>query len=330
MRRTPRLCPLLVTLGLLAGCGPSLRGAQIASAGATGCEPAAIDVSQMRGGTQGSSWIARCGGVHFQCSSVPDAAVSCTPVRTGVCTEAGASNEDDTGRQEAAPPRQEPRFQFSRRGETLRGVRATFRTAAATLTFSFTPEHSREMVQLIVEPRQSGATLSCESFVMSVDSAVAFAAPIQDGRAQLSRVSLVAATQGRAATARFCGIDWLLQRPDVRGFEQLARHMDEALAAAPAESAPTPSANAPVGTAEASDAVRQHLDGQRSVLRGCAGVAPDSVLSVEATWDVAGVISVSVRGQTDAAVNDCARSALSGRRAPAGVAGRLIHVLTAD
>jgi hypothetical protein len=325
-RRTPWLGPWLVTVGLLAACGPSPRRAQIASAGATGCEPAAIDVSQLRGGTQGSSWIARCGDVHFQCSSVPDAAVSCTPVRSRARAADGAV---EVAPREASRG-QGPRFQFARRGETLHGVRATFRTETATLTFTFTPEQSRELVQLTLEPPEPGASLSCESLVVSADGSTLFDAPIQDGAAQLPRASLLAAMQAHALTMRFCGTEWVPDSADVRGFEQLARHMDEALAAAPGEPAATPSTTLAVGSAEAIRAVREHLEAQRALLRGCAGVPRDGVLSVEATWDATGVMSVTVRGQTDSAVNECAGNALRDHRAPLGVAGRLIHVLPAD
>lgn len=322
---------LLMTMGagLLAGCGPSPRRAQIASAGATGCDPAAIDVSQMRGGTQGSSWIARCGDVHFQCSSVPDAAVSCTPVRSRARAADGAADQDEASAREASPG-QGPRFQFARRGETLHGVRATFRTGTATLTFTFTPEQSRELVQLTLEPPEPGTSLSCESLVVSADGSTLFEAPVQDGAAQLSRASLLAAMRAHAPTMRFCGTEWVPDSADVRGFEQLAHHMDEALAAAPTEPAATPSTTLSVGSAEASRAVREHLEAQRALLRGCAGVPRDSVLSVEATWDATGVISVIVRGQTDSAVNECADNALHDHRAPPGVPGRLIHVLPAD
>ena len=129
---------------------------------------------------------------------------------------------------------------------------------------------------------------------------------------------------------RFCGTEWVPDSADVRGFEQLARHMDEALAAAPGEPAATPSTTLAVGSAEAIRAVREHLEAQRALLRGCAGVPRDGVLSLEATWDATGVMSVTVRGQTDSAVNECAGNALRDHRAPLGVAGRLIHVLPAD
>ncbi len=333
---------LVLVVGLLLGCGgSSTRRLQIASAGATGCDPAAIDVSQMRGGTQGRSWIARCGEVRFQCSSVPDSAVSCTPVGPWRCADSAepadvsGNSAEDGAREEASLRRQGPRFEFSRRGDVLRGVRATFRTEAATLTFEFSPERSRELVQVTILPSQPDTAATCETFTLGVDGRAALSVPVQGGVAQVLRTTLVEVTLAeRVPTAQLCGGEWALRRADVYGFEQLARYMDEALAAAPVAATPaveTPTAvpvsTPPVPTGDPRQVVRGYLDEQRAVLRGCAGVARDHVVSVQATWDDAGVVTVTVRGEADAAVHECATSALGGRRAPAGAAGRLIHAL---
>ena len=323
---------------LLTSACASTRGLQVESAGSIGCAPSAIEVSQVRGGVNGRSWLAQCDDVSFQCSSASEGCVNCAPVRprgsAGRTTtgEPAAGHGDDD---DAQLRRQGPRFEFSRDGQTLRGVRATFRTEAATLVFTFAPAQAPDVVQVGVIAREGSTLSGCTELALTGGAGrPPLTAPLTELQTQLPRAALVERTQAQPApTVQFCGREWPLQRADVHGFERFGEHMDEALAAtdggASAEAATSsvpPTAPAALDP-DVADAVRAHLDEPAALLRGCAAVGSTAVLPVEATWDATGALLVRVSGRDDQAVHDCATSVLRERRAPAGAPGRLIHVL---
>ncbi|MCA9578700.1 MAG: hypothetical protein H6726_18045 [Sandaracinaceae bacterium] len=332
-----------VLLALMLPACANTRQLQVASAGSIGCAPVDVEVSQVRSGVGSRSWVAQCEGASFQCSRVGDGCTSCAPVRGG----SSGVREGDDERQEALLRRQGPRFEFSRDGETLRGVRATFSTEHATLAFTYSPAQARDAVMVSIVPNP-GVTLGGCTHVMLVDAdgATLTTAPLQNLRAQLPRAPLLRHTQAEPApVVRYCDREWALRRADAYGFERLGGYMEEALlahaeratgdgVASQTSTGASPTA-ASVDTADdvsaaddpAARAVRIHLDERAALLRGCAGVGPDGVLPLTATWDAPGVITVHVNGREDAAIHACATSVLRERRAPAGVAGRLIHVL---
>ncbi|MEZ4328417.1 MAG: hypothetical protein R3B40_24560 [Polyangiales bacterium] len=332
-----------VLLALMLPACANTRQLQVASAGSVGCAPADVEVSQVRSGVGSRSWVAQCEGASFQCSRVGDGCTSCAPVRGG----SSGPREGDDERQEALLRRQGPRFEFSRDGETLRGVRATFSTEHAILSFTYAPAQARDMVLVSVLPNP-GVTLAECTRVAFVDAGgdTLVDGELRDLRAQLSRAALVRHTQAEPApTVRYCDREWALRRADVYGLERLSGYMEEALLAHAENTAsldadarertagtrPTSTSAGPVTDAVSDDAfaraVRTHLDERAALLRGCAGVGPDGVLPLTATWDATGVITVHVNGREDAAIHACATSVLRERRAPASAAGRLIHVL---
>ncbi|MCA9533283.1 MAG: hypothetical protein KC593_06390, partial [Myxococcales bacterium] len=281
----------------------------------------------VRSGVGTRSWVARCAGEAFQCSRVGEGCTRCAPARggRGAAGDTSEMSQADAASAEDSLRRDGPRFEFSRDGDTLRGVRATFRTEGASVVFTFAPERGRDTVHVSVTARDGETLAACEELVLTDERGTLLSAPLTDHAATLPRRQLIQHTRAQPApSVRFCGQVWALRRADVRGFARFAEHMNEALANAPAEAAPAE--EPPVSGAD--QAVRAQLDQRAASLRACAGVSAAEVLPIEATWDVAGSVVLRLRGRDDQALHDCATSVLGPWRAPAGAAGRLIHVLT--
>ena len=295
---------LILVMLTLVGCG-SHRQLQNMSAGSTGCRPQAIEVSDTRGGAATRTWTARCNGATYQCTHSVYSSATCT--RNAHASARGGTLEDR---------RRQERFEFSREGDVLRGVRATFDTGDAQLTFLFAPEVSRTEVYVSVA---TGTTAPATCTELAFEGASrTLRARFVDARASFPRADLIGLTQEQEApTASGCGRAWALRRADVAGFTRFAEYIDEALANAPVVAS---TASSPVEAV-----VRARLDARRDALRACAGSA--GVVSIEASWDAAGQLSVHVRGQEDAAVNGCVQATLGEQRVETTSAGRLIHVL---
>lgn len=307
--RTALLLPVVV----LIGCG-SQRQLRNMSAGSTGCRPQAIQISDTQGGAATRTWTAGCNGATYQCSLAGYSNATCTPNTYG--SARGRSTLEDRRRQEALLERLGPRFEFSREGDVLRGVRATFDTGDAQLTFLFAPEVSRTEVYVSVATG-TNAPATCTELAFQGASR-ALRARFVDAHASFRRTDLIGITQAQEApTVSGCGREWALRRADVAGFARFAEYIDEALAGAPAV--------ATTATSPVDAVVRARLDARREALRACAGTA--GMVSIEASWDATGLLRVHVRGQEDAAVNGCVQAALGEQRVETTSAGRLIHVL---
>jgi hypothetical protein len=328
---------VLAALVVLTSACASTRGLQIESAGSIGCEPSAIEVTQVRSGVNGRSWLASCDGGSFQCSSASEGCVNCAPVRPRGASGGAATDErepsrdgDDDG--ETARGREGPRFEFSRDGASLRAVRATFTTPTSSIVFTFAPAHARDAVRVRVTAREGVVLAECLAFVLVDERGrPLLSEPVTDREAMLPRAALAERTQAEPApTVEYCGRRWPLSRADVHGFERFDAYMEEALTATPEAPTTHEPSTAPALAEGVADAVRAQLHERRAMLRACAGVGAVTVLAVEATWDAAGAMQVRVNGRDDQAVHDCATSVLRGRRAPEGAPGRLIHVLAPD
>ncbi|MBP7685748.1 MAG: hypothetical protein KBB95_27770 [Deltaproteobacteria bacterium] len=320
---------LLALAMLLTSCFTATRTLRIASAGTTGCAPDDIEISNKRRRMGVRAWTATCSGQVYQCTYVGQGDANCTlQARPAALTEEPVSRPNPAGdqrRQEALLERLGPRFEFARSNGVLRGVRATFETRDAVMTFFFAPEVDRTGVQVIIVPRGNAALTSCVD-VTFTGRTRALRAPLIDARATVPHTELIALTQDAPPpTARFCGGSWLLQRADVLGFARFGEHIAEALANAPLPS--TGSTPTPPASGDTENVVRTRLNARSAALRACAGT---NVVAVEASWDAQGELTLHVRGEDDSAVHACARSAVGNERVPTAQAGRLIHVIEAD
>jgi hypothetical protein len=317
----------------------------MASAGSVGCAPARIEVSDVSHAMGAAAWTATCAGVSYQCSLVADSNASCTSAGSsaegpGVSSRAG--HLADERRQEALLRRQGPRFEFSRDGETLRAVRATFQREVGALEFTYAPTRDRNTLRLSVAPAPRSATAeqgsACTTLLMRDGDEVLLRAEFEGAVALVPRGRFLELTQrSPSPEIELCGQLWVLSRADVYGFLRLRQYAAEALANAPPPAATAPEtaggdrAPAPATSLDASAALRARLNERAAVLRSCTE-APGStrVVSIEATWDAEGQVQLRVRGVEDAAVHECAQVALGPWRAPAGEGGRLIHPLEAE
>jgi len=302
---------------LTTACGTD-RQLRLVSAGATGCRPEAILIGDKQGGVAVQAWTALCGGEAYQCAYANNGDASCTQATRASDLQRGAL--EDRGRQEAQQERPGPRFEFAHAGEILRGVRATFDVGDTQLTFSFSPEVSRTAVHVRLTVAGAGVPATCTELAFTGASRT-LRAPLADARGAFARTELISVTQeSDPPTATFCERTWPLGRADVVAFARFAEYVEESLADVSAAAATSPS------TADES-VVRARLIARGAALRACAGVS--EVVSVEATWDANGQLSVRVRGQDDDAVNACARAALGEGRVETQGPGRLIHALEA-
>lgn len=322
------LCSLMVfaTLGCAAGWNQRY---QIASAGSVGCASEDIQISNHHHSGDAESWTATCAGVAYVCSS---AGVTSDPT----CTRRGGSAPPDPARMEA----RRPQLEVSREGDLLRGLRATFHSLDTTVTLTFAPHLSTDSVALTLAERTRVPLTGCQEFVLT--GAASVRAPLRDRVAQLPLRELLAAGQGRSVTARFCGRAWVFTSDDAQVFSRFESQAEEALrnhAASPydpssaspaAASNPSTSGATPApaaAPADATEAVRQRLRERGSVIRAC--VEREGPFTVEAQWDAAGVVTLRVRGVTDAAVNGCVSDAFGRWTAPASQPGRVLQAIEA-
>lgn len=294
------------------GCTPWAHRYQVASSGTVGCAPEQIQISGHARGAGVESWRATCSGEAYACSANDrGGAALCTAVASRPSSVATAAEA------------RRPQLEVERQGDRVQRVTAVFRTYEGTVTLTFSPEVSAELVALSFTLRTSSSR-PCNDFSMesSVGSAVRVA--LVERAASVPLRELLAAGQGHVR-ARICGRAWALNADEVDVLRRMGEHANEALRAHAGEGHAEAATSPP---SDPSGVVRARLRERAAVIRAC--VDTRGLLTVEVGWDAEGAVSLHLRGVEDAAITGCASDAFDMSTVRTSQAGRLIQVIEAQ
>ena len=175
------------------GCTPWAHRYQLASSGTVGCAPEQIQISDHARGAGVESWRATCGGEVYACSAASQrGAALCTAVASRPSSAASVAEA------------RRPQLDVTRQGDRVQRVTAVFRTYEGTVTLTFSPEVSAELVVLTFTPRTTSRARACDNFSMESSVGSALRVALVEGAASVPLRELLAAGQGHVR-ARICG-----------------------------------------------------------------------------------------------------------------------------
>ncbi len=294
------------------GCTPWAHRYQVASSGTVGCAPGQIQISDHARGAGVESWRATCGGEVYACSAASQrGAALCTAVASRPSSAASVAEA------------RRPQLDVTRQGDRVQRVTAVFRTYEGTVTLTFSPEVSAELVVLTFTPRTTSRARACDNFSMESSVGSALRVALVEGAASVPLRELLAAGQGHVR-ARICDRSWAFTADEVDALRRLGEHAEEALRAHAGEGH---AEGPPTLPADPTGVLRARVRERAAVIRACADTR--GLLTVEIGWNAEGVVSLHLRGVEDAAITDCASDALGIATVQTSQAGRLIQVIEA-
>lgn len=219
----------------------------------------------------------------------------------------------------ASTTRRGPEVVVRRDGDRVSGVRVRIQSTDAQMDFLFLPANGANSVLVQLAPTTPRALQSCAAFELHADGAT-LTARVQAGETvELALDDILrAASSAQPLQARFCGRTWTGTMQDSLAL----RRLREAVPPPPTQAAVRPHVQRP----DAREAVvRQRLTEAAAIAHACTG--SDAPIGVEAEWNIAGQVTIRLRGVEDAAVNRCLEAGLGTIDLPLGGSGRVVHAV---